>query len=627
MANYDSNYAIAQEISERIGVSPVPFDSVYSIALSIYQELGGTEENFDSVYSILLGILPLAEGQSSDIAALQQAVSGLTQDVSGLTQDVSGLTQDVSGLTQEIASKQDTLTAGQNITISGNTISADGYVFDNTNGNFIEMYRQDAGDGGQLVPNTIANTAIGSHAEGYGNSISGLGYGSHVEGQNCTVSGYISHAEGNATQVTGNCSHAEGNRTVASGINAHVEGSKGVASGNNSHAEGFQSTSSAPASHAEGYLATTRSKGSGQGNEGWGAHAEGWGTIAEGDATHAEGCFTIANGANSHAEGQGSETYGKNIAYGQASHVEGYLSQANNVAEHAEGTGNFSHTLGNRTSIDYNHSGVTISSIGIATSIYNKRNAREIMMNGDYYLYGVGNYDGVHIKGEITGVTVQTLQEVITQLLQSSLATQSAVTSMQSAITSMQSAITSLDARVTALEPQPTAPANNEIWYTTTDGQPLDLNNVYTSFYPLYFEYNEQNGWYEHGTGIVSNTYQNGKGVIVLGHELNGLDSNSFFTDAEEANYLTSISLPSSVTALIPPEEYIYVLDETAFYGQDELTEFKYGGTKDEFMAIYTNRQLGMDWCAGCSSLTTITCSDGNLSIDTSTGIITDPTA
>ena len=62
MANYDSNYAIAQEISARIGVSPIPFDSVYSIALDIYNELGGEPAEFDSVYSILLGILPLVEG-------------------------------------------------------------------------------------------------------------------------------------------------------------------------------------------------------------------------------------------------------------------------------------------------------------------------------------------------------------------------------------------------------------------------------------------------------------------------------------------------------------------------------------------------------------------------------------
>ena len=62
MANYDSNYAIAQQISARLGNSPSPFDSVYSICLQIYQELGGVEQDFDSVYSILLEILPLVDG-------------------------------------------------------------------------------------------------------------------------------------------------------------------------------------------------------------------------------------------------------------------------------------------------------------------------------------------------------------------------------------------------------------------------------------------------------------------------------------------------------------------------------------------------------------------------------------
>lgn len=67
MANYDSNYEIARAISEKIGVSPIPFDSVYSIALKIYKELGGEEAQFDSVYSILLGILPLAGGGGGTI--------------------------------------------------------------------------------------------------------------------------------------------------------------------------------------------------------------------------------------------------------------------------------------------------------------------------------------------------------------------------------------------------------------------------------------------------------------------------------------------------------------------------------------------------------------------------------
>jgi len=62
-----TNREIAQEISSRIGNSPIPFDSVYSIALQIYNELGGDETQFDSVYSILLEILPLVEGGGSKI--------------------------------------------------------------------------------------------------------------------------------------------------------------------------------------------------------------------------------------------------------------------------------------------------------------------------------------------------------------------------------------------------------------------------------------------------------------------------------------------------------------------------------------------------------------------------------
>ena len=60
---YDSTYEIAQEISARIGTSPIPFDSVYSIALEIYNDLGGEDTKFDSVYSILLSILQLLQNK------------------------------------------------------------------------------------------------------------------------------------------------------------------------------------------------------------------------------------------------------------------------------------------------------------------------------------------------------------------------------------------------------------------------------------------------------------------------------------------------------------------------------------------------------------------------------------
>jgi hypothetical protein len=87
MANYDSNYAIAQEISARLGNSPIPFDSVYSICQEIYSQLGGTETGFDSVYSILLAILPLVEsaGDSrlAELLATDECIIATT--ISGTT--------------------------------------------------------------------------------------------------------------------------------------------------------------------------------------------------------------------------------------------------------------------------------------------------------------------------------------------------------------------------------------------------------------------------------------------------------------------------------------------------------------------------------------------------------------
>ena len=78
MSEYNSNYEIAQAISEKIGTEPIPFDSVYEICLQIYNKLGGEPARFDSVYEILLGILPLTEGGGGggtieDVASLPDA--------------------------------------------------------------------------------------------------------------------------------------------------------------------------------------------------------------------------------------------------------------------------------------------------------------------------------------------------------------------------------------------------------------------------------------------------------------------------------------------------------------------------------------------------------------------------
>lgn len=454
MANYDSNYAIAQEISARIGASPVPFNSVYDIALAIYQELGGTEDNFDSVYSILLGILPLAEGQSGDIADLKQQVSALTEDVSGLTSDVSGLTQqmdgkqnilaagtgiEISGDTISCTVSGATYTAGQNISIdSANTISAEGYVFNSTSGTTAMIYRQDAEDGGQLVVNTVSGS-YGSTAEGYGSTASG-NYAAHAEGVNTTSSGgQGSHSEGYKSVASGMASHAEGITTTAETDCSHTEGEKTRTTGGSNkwaqHAEGFRTIASGIGSHSEGN-----------------GHANRY-NEASGDGSHAEGIMTVASGLGSHAEGYGGVST-PNTASGDGTHAEGILTIAQNASEHAEGACNVSHSV-NSTQQGFGNSGNTLHSIGISTNPNARANAIEVMQNADMYIKGVGGYDGVHIKGQDSGITVQTVQEVISGI-------NTSVAGKQDSLTAGQN-ITISGTTISASVPQIEAGENIEI--------------------------------------------------------------------------------------------------------------------------------------------------------------------
>ena len=71
-----------------------------------------------------------------------------------------------------------------------------------------------------------------------------------------------------------------------------------------------------------------------------------------------------------------------NIASGDGSNAEGYGTRAEHQYEHAEGKYNKSNTN-------------TIHSVGIGTDSLRK-NAHEIMQNGDHYIYGIGGYDGTN---------------------------------------------------------------------------------------------------------------------------------------------------------------------------------------------------------------------------------------
>lgn len=178
----------------------------------------------------------------------------------------------------------------------------------------------------------------------------------------CSASAKLAYAEGNKTNATGESSHSEGENTEANGRYSHAEGNGTKAVGSISHAEGAS-------------------------------------TKANGDSSHAEGCYTEANGYCSHAEGE------HTVAKGNYSHTEGYYTEALNYHEHAGGRYNVSHTNGTNE-IDYNSPENTIHSVGVG-DYKERKNAFEIMRNGDTYVLGVGGYNGVDIN------EAKTLQEVI----------------------------------------------------------------------------------------------------------------------------------------------------------------------------------------------------------------------
>ena len=227
------------------------------------------------------------------------------------------------------------------------------------------------------------------------------------------ASGDFSHAEGARTNALGQYSHAEGTGTTAQAIAAHAEGADSHATGQAAHAEGLEVTASGDNSHAEGFA-----------------------TQAAGPGAHAEGGETTASGLYSHSEGEGTN------AIGDYSHAEGLYTTANTSCEHAEGQWNLSNT-GNTDASR------TIHSVGIGTgSTTYRRNAHEIMLNGDHYIYGIGNYDGTNYSD------AKTLQQVI-NTIQGTLQTQVGTTNFSSSNylskeTNLTDAVLQLDEEVKA---------------------------------------------------------------------------------------------------------------------------------------------------------------------------------
>lgn len=530
MAHYNSNIELAQEISARIGSSPIPFESVHDICMEIYQDLGGDIEEFDDVYSILLEILPLAEQGGRGVIDDTVISTEKTWSSNKINSELSGHYTKTETDTL-LSGKQDTLTAGNNIDITNNTIKAVGYRYNTTNGAFAEGDRN-INDGGTIRKMPSA-TGVMAHAEGVNSSASARA--AHAEGTNTVASGVDAHAEGSGSQATAshthaegqstkasqNSAHAEGNATQAAAHYSHAEGDSTITSGSAAHAEGMNTSAEDNAAHAEGissrlvagknytiqirkltesektqlktqynidveYLSRENSTSdvpdgifggmiilgsqtvrmsftrfvsipvtgdafateiplSGlstttftdatlyylprYGTAKYCAHSEGFDTLAEGNfshsegettaavgyAAHAEGVLTAATGKGSHAEGRDNEAGGEyshaeglsTLAQGDHSHTEGEGTQTFNQDEHAEGRYNVSHSNGDPAATHAN----TIHSIGIGEDESSRRNAIEVMQNGDIYVYGIGYYDGTATKE--SDPQIMTLQDIV----------------------------------------------------------------------------------------------------------------------------------------------------------------------------------------------------------------------
>lgn len=360
-----------------------------------------------------------------------------------------------------------------------------------------DMYLLGVGgyDGSTLSGNTLQTVINGKQ-----NTLT-AGAGISISGNTISAAGIVPDSGYNyATYYKDDDDNIVKQNTATGNYSNWAEGSKTSASSNygGSHAEGYSTTASGD----------------------YGVHSEGAFTEATAGGAHAEGYITIASGEGSHAEGFGLWGTAPNTASGEGSHVEGKLTIAQNNAEHAEGFGNYSHTDGLST---LSTSGKTLSSIGMDFSLNpaNRKNAREIMANGDCYIYGIGGYDGRHIKGEVTGTTVYTLQDVITNLL---------------------SYTDDLYWQLNEIKPL----APNQIRYTVNDGVEFVTNG---SLPIAYTQFNDNNG----------------VGIITYDNDLK-LTGNYDFSDWDGQDNITSVELPKSDT--------LYRISDYCFRGQTNLRQF-----------------------------------------------------
>lgn len=392
---------------------------------------------------------------------------GLTAHAEGNTCIASGNNSHAEGKYTNAAGES-SHAEGENCEANGKCNHAEGYK-NTTDGHssHAEGYQNTITENGNASHAEGRENNISSmyaHAEGMKNTVSGDG--AHAEGQDNKVSGKYAHAEGLKNTVSGQSSHVEGEYNIVNAPYSHVDGSFCIINGDSSHAEGgghtnVYLTGDANAvryeilsetswlcqsltqkelfdyfNYKNSYIVeydvpyspikiieteydpeqdkifitlektisseavNNKKYGIGRNliNEGaYLSHIEGFSNAVNDNCktSHIENNDnSIISGTSCHVEG--ALNFIKN---GDASHVEGFCNLINNNFEHAQGIYNLSNTGDTDDK-------KTLHSVGIGAKGARK-NAHEIMYNGDQYIIGVGGYDGTNPEA------AKTIQEVI----------------------------------------------------------------------------------------------------------------------------------------------------------------------------------------------------------------------
>ena len=397
-------------------------EDIVRTALVGYTESVETNENLDlTAEDTIVGAFGKLVKAIKDNEEVDSAAFVKLRDSIGLDENLNYETGGGSSISEDISN------------LKNNSVGKFYHLDDTKTGEIFNDYENNtAGEYSHAEGRQNKVSAIYSHGEGYMNEISSGGAG-HVEGRENIVTGIAAHAEGYITKAKGYASHAEN----GGGSNIYLTGDAGATQYKVVKTHGLLSNLSPSELYEfinfEGFrivnaddnftltdiisssydeisdeititLSNTLSQDNPISDKEFGIVIN----IAAGDYSHIEGrCYCGSN--EGHAEGlfnviasnsDASHVEGAlNIAKAEQCHVEGALNAARNNYEHAQGFYNLSNTGDTDDK-------KTLHSVGIGAKGVRK-NAHEIMCNGDQYIIGVGGYDGTNPEA------AKTIQEVI----------------------------------------------------------------------------------------------------------------------------------------------------------------------------------------------------------------------